>query len=63
MMANKISKVSDDVTKRASQLLKKLMAGTIAFEEDIELDLLMEHDLLKKRIELGEHLAQLSGQY
>ena len=34
-MANKILKVSEDVTKRASQLLKKLMAGTISFEEDI----------------------------
>jgi hypothetical protein len=62
-MANKILKVSDDVTKRASQLLKKLQAGTIAFEEDIELDFLMKHDLLKKRIELGEHLARLSGQF
>jgi hypothetical protein len=62
-MANKILKVSDDVTKRASQLLKKLKAGTITFEEDIELDHLMNHDLLKKRNELGEHLTQLSGQY
>jgi hypothetical protein len=62
-MANKILKVSDDVTKRASQLLKKLQAGTIAFEEDIELDFLMKHDLLKKRIELGEQLSQLSSQY
>jgi hypothetical protein len=60
-MANKILKVSDDVTKRASQLLKKLQAGTIAFEEDIELDFLMKHDLLKKRIELGEQLSQLSS--
>ena len=63
MMANKILKVSDDVTKRASQLLEKLKAGTIAFEEDIELDFLMKHDLLKKRIELGEQLTKLSGQY
>ena len=62
-MANKILKVSDDVTKRASQLLKKLQAGTIAFEEDIELDFLMKHDLLKKRIELGEQLSQLSSHY
>lgn len=63
MMANKILKASEDVTKRASQLLKKLTAGTITFEEDIELDQLMNHDLLKKRNELGEHLARLSGQY
>jgi len=62
-MANKILKASEDVTKRASQLLKKLKAGTITFEEDIELDQLMNHDLLKKRNELGEHLALLSGQY
>ena len=38
MMANKILKVSDNVTKHASQLIKKLMAGTIVFEEDIKLD-------------------------
>jgi hypothetical protein len=62
-MANKILKVSDDVTKRASQLLKKLKAGIITFEEDIELDQLMNHDLLKKRNELGDHLIQLSAQY
>jgi hypothetical protein len=40
-----------------------LKAGTIAFEENVELDFLMKHDLLKNRIELGEHLARLSDQY
>jgi hypothetical protein len=42
-MANKILKVSDDVTNRASQLLN--------------------HDLLKKRNELGDHLVQLFAKY
>lgn len=61
-MGNKIMKESDDITKRASHLLKKLKAGTIAFEENIELDFLMKHDLVKNRVELGKQLTKISSQ-